>query len=102
MTSRWAGTRQKRCGAIKLILQINDVSFAHWPPGNAHGFSGLLAGQPSSSFAPLAVTRTSWAMPERDGRVHLPLQVHWNGQWFGQPHGGRMNFSFGQLIAHAA
>jgi fumarylacetoacetate (FAA) hydrolase len=28
--------------------------------------------------------------------------VHWNGQWFGHPHGGQMNFSFGQLIAHAA
>jgi fumarylacetoacetate (FAA) hydrolase len=38
-----------------------------------------------------------------DGRVHLPLTVHWNGQWFGAPNAGEdMTFSFPQLIAHAA
>jgi len=34
--------------------------------------------------------------------VQLPLQVQRNGEWFGHPHGGEMNFSFGQLVAHAA
>jgi fumarylacetoacetate (FAA) hydrolase len=34
--------------------------------------------------------------------VHLPLHIHWNGAWFGNPHGGEMNFGFHQLIAHAA
>jgi fumarylacetoacetate (FAA) hydrolase len=34
--------------------------------------------------------------------VHLPLNVEWNGQWFGHPHGGAMHFGFHQLIAHAA
>ena len=38
----------------------------------------------------------------RDGRVQMPLQVRWNGERFGEPHGGEMNFHFGQLIAHAA
>jgi fumarylacetoacetate (FAA) hydrolase len=34
--------------------------------------------------------------------VQLRLQVQWNGERFGEPHGGEMNFGFGQLIAHAA
>jgi fumarylacetoacetate (FAA) hydrolase len=34
--------------------------------------------------------------------VQLPLNIHWNEQWFGHPHGGEMNFNFGQLISHAA
>jgi fumarylacetoacetate (FAA) hydrolase len=34
--------------------------------------------------------------------VHLPLNVQWNGAWFGHPTGGEMSFSFGQLIARAA
>ena len=38
----------------------------------------------------------------RAGRGHLRLQVEWNGEHFGEPHGGEMNFHFGQLIAHAA
>jgi fumarylacetoacetate (FAA) hydrolase len=32
----------------------------------------------------------------------MRLAVQWNGERFGEPHGGEMNFHFGQLIAHAA
>ncbi|WP_322783860.1 fumarylacetoacetate hydrolase family protein [Marinomonas pontica] len=32
----------------------------------------------------------------------MPLHVSWNNQRFGEPHGSEMNFSFPQLIAHAA
>ena len=32
----------------------------------------------------------------------MRLQVQWNGERFGEPHGGEMNFHFGQLVAHAA
>ena len=38
----------------------------------------------------------------RVGRVHLPLNIEWNGAWFGHPNGSEMNFSFYELIAHAA
>ena len=34
--------------------------------------------------------------------MHLRLQVQWNGAHFGAPHGGEMDFGFGELIAHAA
>ncbi|MNT28572.1 Fumarylacetoacetate (FAA) hydrolase family protein [compost metagenome] len=87
---------------IKLILQINDVSLRALAPREMSTGFGFLQAKPSSSFAPLAITPDELGDAWRDGRVHLPLQVHWNGQWFGHPHGGQMNFSFGQLIAHAA
>jgi fumarylacetoacetate (FAA) hydrolase len=34
--------------------------------------------------------------------VHLPLRIEWNGAWFGHPNGREMNFSFSELVAHAA
>jgi fumarylacetoacetate (FAA) hydrolase len=86
---------------IKLILQINDVSLRALAPREMRTGFGFLQAKPSSSFAPLAITPDELGGAWRDGRVHLPLRVHWNGQWFGQPHGGQMNFNFGQLIAHA-
>lgn len=87
---------------IKLILQINDVSLRALAPREMTTGFGFLQAKPSSSFAPLAITPDELGDAWRDGRVHLPLQVHWNGQWFGHPHGGQMTFGFGQLIAHAA
>lgn len=87
---------------IKLILQINDVSLRALAPREMKTGFGFLQAKPSSSFAAVAVTPDELGDAWRDGRVQLPLQVQWNGQWFGNPHGGAMNFSFPQLIAHAA
>ncbi|VVM93856.1 hypothetical protein PS645_02927 [Pseudomonas fluorescens] len=87
---------------IKLILQINDVSLRALAPREMRTGFGFLQAKPSSSFAPLAITPDELGDAWHDGRVHLPLQVQWNGQWFGQPHGAQMTFDFGQLIAHAA
>ncbi|MFJ4542054.1 fumarylacetoacetate hydrolase family protein [Pseudomonas sp. NPDC088885] len=87
---------------IKLILQINDVSLRALAPREMRTGFGFLQAKPSSSFAPLAITPDELGEAWRDGRVNLPLQVQWNGEWFGQPQGEQMNFHFGQLIAHAA
>jgi fumarylacetoacetate (FAA) hydrolase len=95
-------TAEQAMQHIKLILQINDVSLRALAPREMRTGFGFLQAKPSSSFAPLAITPDELGDAWRDGRVHLPLQVHWNGQWFGHPHGGQMNFGFGQLIAHAA
>jgi fumarylacetoacetate (FAA) hydrolase len=87
---------------VKLILQINDVSLRALAPREMRTGFGFLQAKPSSSFAPLAITPDELGEAWRDGRVNLPLQVQWNGEWFGQPHGAQMNFHFGELIAHAA
>jgi fumarylacetoacetate (FAA) hydrolase len=63
---------------------------------------GWIQAKPACSFAPVAVTPDELGDAWRDGRVHLPLRVHWNGHEFGRPDAGRMHFGFQELIAHAA
>ena len=87
---------------IKLILQINDVSLRALAPREMKTGFGFLQAKPSTAFAPVAVTPDELGGAWRDGRVQMRLQVQWNGERFGEPHGGQMNFHFGQLIAHAA
>jgi len=87
---------------IKLILQLNDVSLrAHGPREMRSGF-GFLHAKPSSAFAPVAVTPDELGAGWNQGRVCLPLEVRWNDEIFGRPHGSEMHFNFPELIAHAA
>lgn len=87
---------------VRLVLQLNDVSLRALAPREMRTGFGFLQAKPASSFAPVAVTPDELGSAWRDGRVHLPLKVEWNGEWFGHPHGGAMHFGFHQLIAHAA
>lgn len=87
---------------VRLVLQLNDVSLRALAPREMKTGFGFLQAKPSTSFAPVAVTPDELGEAWRDGRVHLPLNVEWNGEWFGHPHGGAMHFGFHQLIAHAA
>lgn len=87
---------------VRLVLQLNDVSLRALAPREMRTGFGFLQAKPASSFAPVAVTPDELGSAWRDGRVHLPLKVEWNGEWFGHPHGGAMHFGFDQLIAHAA
>ncbi|OPA93856.1 fumarylacetoacetate hydrolase [Pseudomonas fluorescens] len=87
---------------IRLIVQINDVSLRALAPREMKTGFGFIQAKSSSSFAPVAITPDELGEAWHDGRVHLPLRVEWNGQWFGHAHGGAMHFGFHQLIAHAA
>ena len=89
-------------GCIRLIVQINDWSLRALGPHEMKTGFGFLQAKPSTAFAPVAVTPDELGLAWRDGRVHMPLHVQWNGERFGEPHGREMNFNFGQLIAHAA
>lgn len=87
---------------IKLIVQINDWSLrALAVPEMKTGF-GWIQAKPASSIAPLAVTPDALGDAWRDGRVHLPLLVEWNGRRFGAARGEQMDFGFHELVAHAA
>lgn len=87
---------------IKLFMLLNDVSLrAHLFKEVSIGF-GPLRAKPSTVFAPVAVTPDELGDAWHDGRVKLPLEVHCNGQWFGQPNGEEMSFSFPELIMHLA
>lgn len=87
---------------IKLFLLLNDVSMrSHLFRELSMGF-GLINAKPATVFAPVAITPDELGDAWRDGRVHLDLQVSRNGDWFGNPNGAEMDFSFGELIRHLA
>jgi fumarylacetoacetate (FAA) hydrolase len=87
---------------IRLLVQINDVSLRAFAPREMRTGFGFFQSKPSSSFAPIAATPDELGDAWRNTRVHLPLHVELNGQWFGEPDGGAMHFGFDELIAHAA
>lgn len=95
-------TATKALEHIKLIVLINDVSLRGLIPEElAQGF-GFFQSKPNKSLSPFAVTPDELEEAWKDGRVHLPLQVRYNSQFFGKANAGEMHFHFGQLIAHAA
>lgn len=87
---------------IELFVVINDVSLRGLIPDELKAGFGFFHGKPSSAFAPFAVTADELGEAWRDGRIHLPLKVEINGEFFGKANAGEMHFHFGQLIAHAA
>ncbi len=88
---------------IRLVLILNDVSLRNLIPDElAKGF-GFLQSKPRSALSPVAATPDELGAAWKDGKVHLPLITHLNGDKFGEPDAGvDMQFSFPQLIAHAA
>lgn len=95
-------TPEEALRAVRLVVQLNDWSLRALGPHEMKTGFGFLQAKPSTAFAPIAVTPDELGEAWRDGRVQMHLHVQWNGARFGEPHGGEMNFSFGQLIAHAA
>jgi fumarylacetoacetate (FAA) hydrolase len=87
---------------VCLLVQLNDWSLRAMGPREMRTGFGFLHAKPSTSFAPVAVTPDELGDAWQHGRVQLQLHVDWNGEPFGQPHGGEMSFGFGDLIAHAA
>lgn len=87
---------------IRLFVLINDVSLRGLIPEElAQGF-GFFQSKPASALSPFAVTADELGSALKEGRIHLPLLVNYNGQFFGKADAGAMHFHFGQLIAHAA
>jgi fumarylacetoacetate (FAA) hydrolase len=95
-------TPEQALAAVRLVVQLNDWSLRALGPREMKSGFGFLQAKPSTSFAPVAVTPDELGDAWREGRVHLDLEVEWNGELFGRPNGREMNFGFGQLVAHAA
>ncbi|MGE5338716.1 MAG: fumarylacetoacetate hydrolase family protein [Gemmatimonadota bacterium] len=96
------GTPAGRCAEhIRLLMLVNDVSLRNLIPAElAKGF-GFFQSKPASGFSPVAVTPDELGAAWHDGKLHLPLVVHWNGTQVGAPNAGEdMTFGFPQLIAH--
>jgi fumarylacetoacetate (FAA) hydrolase len=98
-----AVTPEQAAGHIQLIGLVNDVSLRNLIPNElAKGF-GFLQSKPRSALSPVFVTPDELGDAWKDAKVHLPLVSHINGAWFGAPQAGDdMQFSFADLVAHAA
>jgi fumarylacetoacetate (FAA) hydrolase len=88
---------------VRLIVLVNDWSLRNLIPAElAKGF-GFVQSKPATAFSAVAVTPDELAPAWHDGRVHLPLVSQINGAVLGRPNAGvDMNFSFYELLAHAA
>ena len=88
---------------IKLILLCNDVSLRGLIPAElAKGF-GFVQSKPPCAFSPVAVTPDELGDLWKDGLIHRPLEVDYNGQPFGRPHVHQdATFNMARLVAHAA
>lgn len=95
-------TPEEALSKILLFVIVNDVSLRGLIPEELAAGFGFLQSKPSSAFAPFAVTADELGEAWKEGRVHLPLNVEYNGAFFGKANAGAMHFHFGHLIAHAA
>jgi fumarylacetoacetate (FAA) hydrolase len=88
---------------IQLIGLVNDVSLRNLIPGElAKGF-GFLQSKPRSALSPVFVTPDELGDAWRGSKLLLPMRTWINGQWFGAAECGvDMQFSFAELVAHAA
>jgi len=88
---------------IRLVGLVNDVSLRNLiPPELAKGF-GFLQSKPRSALSPVLVTPDELGDAWNATVLDLPLISTLNGERFGEPEAGSdMQFSFAELVAHAA
>ncbi len=87
---------------VRLLCLANDVTFRNLVPSElAKGF-GFFQSKPATAFSPFAVTPDELGGAWRGGRLHLRLEVRWNGERVGDVDGGEMHFSFFELLQHVA
>jgi len=88
---------------IILLMLVNDISLRHLIPAELQKGFGFLQSKPASTFSPVAITPDELDDAWQDGKVHLPLRVHYNQSVFGTPNAGvDMTFNFPSLVSHAA
>jgi fumarylacetoacetate (FAA) hydrolase len=87
---------------MALLVQINDWSLRKLGAAEMKTGFGWIQAKPACAMAPVALTPDELGSAWAGGRIHLPLQVAWNGQTFGSPNGGEMSVGFDRLVAHAA
>lgn len=88
---------------IALVVLLNDVSLRGLIPSELSRGFGFYQSKPATSFAPVAVSPAALGAHWQEAMLQLPVRIHLNGQWFGEPHAGEETvFHFGQILAHLA
>ena len=94
-------TPEQALEGIRLLMLANGVSLRQPIPAELEQGLGCVQGKAATAFSPVAVTPDELGEAWDHGRVHLTMQVRWNGRKVGMCEAGpEMNFHFGQLIAH--
>lgn len=93
---------EKALDYIRLAVLINDISLRGLIPEELASGFGFFQSKPNKVLSPIAATLDELGAAWKNGRIHLPLLVKYNGDIFGRANAGEMHFHFGQLIAHAA
>lgn len=96
-------TAEDAAGHVRLLCLVNDISLRNLIPAELGKGFGFLQSKPRSALSPVMVTPDELGDAWRDGKLHLPLLTWLDGERFGAPEAGAdMQFSFYELIAHAA
>ncbi len=86
---------------VRLVMICNDVSLRGLIPVELQKGFGFFNSKPSTAFSPFAVTPDELGDSWKEGRLHLPLETTYKGEWYGNPDAGpEMHFSFYELIQH--
>jgi fumarylacetoacetate (FAA) hydrolase len=85
---------------VRLLVLFNDVSMRHHLFRELGMGFGFILAKPATAFAPVAVTPDELGQDWHNGRVHLDMMVHRNGQLFGHPNGREMSFGFHDLVQY--
>jgi fumarylacetoacetate (FAA) hydrolase len=94
---------EKAAAAIRLVMVVNDWSLRNLIMDELSRGFGFVQSKPASSCSPVAVTLDELGAAWKDGMLHLPVRVQWNGQVFGQANAGiGASFNFTHLISHAS
>ncbi len=88
---------------IRLVGLVNDVSLRGLIPAELKKGFGFVQSKPRSALSPVFVTPDELGDAWRDYKLHLPMLTRLNGNRLGEAECGvDMQFSFAQLVAHAA
>ena len=88
---------------VRLLMLANDWSLRELIPAELAKLFGFLQSKPATAFAPVAVTPDELGPAWQGGRVHLPVDITWNGRRVAHiDAGAEMALHFGQIIAHVA
>ena len=87
---------------VKLLVLINDWSLRVIAPEEMKTGFGWVQAKPACSTAPIAVTPDEMGAAWSKGRLDAKMRIEVNGERFGSVPSTEMEFSFHELIAHAA
>ncbi len=94
--------REAALPALRLMVLLNDWSCRALQPYEMKRGFGLLHSKPITACAPVAVTPDELGEAFANERLNLRVNVWRNGEAFGHPSAGGMDFGYTQLITHAA